>query len=110
MKEVRARPLFVCGMFCAPFIGRGHRIAIGKKAHFLRSMFQKDRIEGKRDSKDEKGEDEKRKWPPLGRNQILDQREQDKNSKSDSYPSQAIGCAPFSFKPMSKDHGERSDA
>jgi hypothetical protein len=73
-------------------------------------MFQKEGVERERDGKYKEGEDEKGKLPSSKRDQVLDQRDQDKNSKSNPYPSKTICSPPFSFEPVGKDYGKGSDA
>jgi len=85
-------------------------IAVREEAHFLRPMLQKECVERKRNGKNEEGENKKGKLPSSERDQILDKRDQDKNSETNSYSGKTIGGPPFSFEPMSKDHGEWGDA
>lgn len=75
----------------------------------MRPIFQKECVERKGDDKDEEGEDEIGKSPSLRGDQILDQRDQNKNSNANSHSGKAIDCSPFSLKPLRKNDCKRGD-
>ena len=46
----------------------------------------------------------------MERDQILDKWDENENSEPNSYSSEAVGSASFSFEPVSENHGKGSDA
>jgi hypothetical protein len=85
------------------------KISIWEKAYLLRSMPQKECVEGKRDDKDEGTEDKIGKLPSSEIDQILEEGHKEESAKTHSNTRKTIGCTSLSFKPVGEDNIERSN-